>query len=169
MERFSPNIEIKNHFDDLVQQIDMDIEESLEKHKKNKAFGKLECFQVKNRNIVKDDSNFKIEFFESSDENKEKTMDLWSESTKVVYYLKQIRMRIIEKLRKEQKETVQNSSRFNSFNAKLTKEEKRSQLFAEKFYFQVKITNPDIISWVFNLFTFVTDFYMSQSNIDLLQ
>ena len=45
---FSPKIEIINHFDNLISQVDIDIEESLEKYKQDQVFGELECFQVEN-------------------------------------------------------------------------------------------------------------------------
>ena len=167
MERFSPKLEIINHFDDLIQQIDIDIDESMSKYNENQVFREISCFQVKNRTIK---MKFLIEFFESyDDDDKEETSDEWSESTKVVEYLKENRMRTIGELRKEQKESVENSSRFNFLNSELTKEEKRSEIFAEKFYFQVGIKRPDYKSWVFDLFTFVTDFYISQYEIDLLE
>ena len=179
MERFCPKIEIINHFDDLIQRVDIDIEESLKKYNENQVLGDLQCFQVKNR-LLRD---FRFIFFnfvecetttQSNKNKREQTVNQWSESTKVVDYLNQIRMTTIEELRKEQKESVENSSRFKSLiNADLTNEEKRSELFAEKFYFQVKTITPtkipDMKPWVFNLFTFVTDFYMSQSQIDLLE
>jgi hypothetical protein len=171
MNGFSPKIEIINHFDDLIQKVDIEIEECLKKYNKNQVLGELECFKVEDRNNrCENDSKFQVELFESNESSEEKKEQIWSEWTKVVDYLNQVRLRTIEELRKEQKESVENSSRFNSLiNSELTKEEKRSELFDEKFYFQVKITRPDIESWVFNLFTFVTDFYMSQSDIDFLE
>jgi hypothetical protein len=147
----------------LIQQIDIDIDESMSKYNENQIFREISCFQVENRTIK---MKFLTEFY---DDYKEETLDKWSESTKVVEYLKEIRMRIIGELRKEQKESVENSSRFNYLNSELTKEEKGSEIFAEKFYFQVRIKRPDLKSWVFDLFTFVTDFYISQSEIDLLE
>lgn len=164
MERFSPKIELINHFDNLVQQIDIDIDACLSKYYDDEVIGEVGCFQLKNR--LKYIWGFtKID--DSNDDNRQQTSDNWPESTKVADYLTQIRMRTIEELRNEQKQSVENSSRFNSES--LTKEEKRSELFAEKFYFQVRVKNPRFKSWLFDLFTFVADFYMSQSEIDLLE
>ena len=172
MERFSPKLEIINHFDDLIQQIDIEMETVLSFFNENHVFGDLDCFKTKYK-TDKVNSKIQIKFLESCEssvENKDQTLHLWSESTKVIDYLKQIRMELIEELRKEQKESVENSSRFKSLiNADLTNEEKRSELFAEKFYFQVKINEQDHKLWLFNIYTFVTDFYMSQSDINLLQ
>jgi hypothetical protein len=100
------------------------------------------------------------------------TVDEWSESTKVVDYLNRIRMRTIEELRKSQSETLkyykQNSSQFKLKNM----DEIRSELFKERFHFQV-IYKPDDSKyaepWIFNLFTFVTDFYISSTHINLLE
>ena len=176
MERFSPKIEIINHFDELIQRVDIEIEETLKKYNDNPVLEELDSIQIKNNNDeLKMGFRFMIEFFESyksSDENENKPLDLWSnlKSAKIIDYLNQIRMRTIEELRKEQEDKSINSSRFNSLiNSELTKEEKKSEIFADKFYFQVKFTRPDTKSTIFNLFTFVTDFYMSQSQIDLLE
>ena len=80
-------------------------------------------------------------FFDSIDTSKTNP-DSWPDSTKVVDYLKQVRMKTIEELKKAQEETIEyyklNSERFKS---ELTNEKDiealRSELFAEKFYFQV--------------------------------
>ena len=165
MDRFDVKIEIINHFDDLIQRVDIEIEEALQNYNENQVLGELGCFKVNDNNFV---LRFNIDSCESSDGNK--TADLWSESTKVIDYLNQVRKRTMGELRKEQKESVENSSRFNSLiNSEMTNEEKRREIFAEKFYFQVKITRSDYKSWFFNLFTFVTDFYISQSDIELLE
>ena len=47
-------------------------------------------------------------------------------------------------------------------------DELRNKLFGEKFHFQTLIKNAKK-PWIFNLFTFVTDFYMSQSDIHLAE
>ena len=90
-----------------------------------------------------------------------KTVDLWSESTKVVDYLNQIRMKTIEELRKAQEETLE--------IYRSQKVDLKSQLFPDKFYFQVLYTQTEPYEWVFKLFTFVTDFYMSSADISLLE
>ena len=172
---FSPKIEIINHFDNLIQIIDIVIEERLEKYKEDQVLGELQCFKIEIRNIVQH-FRFKIGYydcFQSLQTNNQQTEEIWPESTKVVDYLSQVRTRSIEELRKAQEETLENykrnSSAFNFNNAEFTNEEKKCQLFADKFYFKVKITRAEYENWVFNVFTFVTDFYMSQSDIDLLE
>ena len=91
-------------------------------------------------------------------------------STKVVDYLNQVRMRTIEELRKAQEDSLDyfksNSSQFNTIT---DLEEFKRRLFAEKYYFQVRYNPDQKVAWIFNLFTFVTDFYMSQSDIENLQ
>ena len=103
--------------------------------------------------------------------NKEETEDLWPKSTKIDDYLKTVQMRTIDELRKEQKKRFENSSKFNHLKVAITNEKKKhelkSQLFTDKFYFQVKITKQENKQWYFNLFTFVTDFYVSQFEINL--
>ena len=172
---FSPKIEIINYFDELIHQVDIDIEESLKKYKKNQVLGDIECFKNEKRNEKRQVKIYHIVSLFESLEKDNQTVELWSESTKVIDYLNQIRMRAIEELRKAQEETLEyykhNPSRFNylkEINDENKLEELKSQLFAEKFYFQVRITRIDN-PWIFNLFTIVTDFYMSQSYIDILK
>ena len=169
MEIFSPKVEIINHFDKLINGVDVDIDECLQNYNENQVLGeKRKSSECNKTNFFK----FSL-LLKSSNDNLEETEDLWTESTKVVDYLKQIRMRIIEEFRKEQKDLVENTSKFNHLKVAVSdenqKEELKSQLFAEKFYFQVKITNPQFKKWYFNLFIFVTDFYLSQPEIDLLE
>ena len=129
MERISPKIEIINHFDNLINRVDIDIDFCLEQY------------------------------------------PVVEESFQAIDYLKQLRMRTIEELKKEQEETLEkyklNSARFKSeLKDGKSIEELRKELFDEKFYFQVKTKQP---IWAFSLFTLVTDFYMSQSDIELLE
>ena len=173
METFCPKIELINYFDDLINRVDIDIEECLEKCKEDELLGQKNHISTKNGNSG-NDYRFEIRFIDSLLITREnETSHLWPESTKVVDYLNQIRMRTIEQLRNEQKESVENSSQFNHLKVPIVDEKKKedlkSQLFADKFYFQVKITKPKFKKWYFNLFTFVTDFYMSPFEIDLLE
>ena len=165
MKTFCPKIELINYFDNLINRVDIDIEKCLKKYKEDELLEKkveFSCYPT-----------FEICFFDLLQEKEEETVNLWSEKTKVVDYLNQVRMRTIEELRKEQKDRVENSSQFKYLRVPITgkkkKEELKNQLFADKFCFQVKITKKKYENCYFNLFTFVTDFYMSQYDIDLLQ
>jgi hypothetical protein len=170
----SPKIELINHFDELINQVDIDIEKALEKHYAFGVLGELDCYQVKNRNIGKD-FKYKLDFTDSykSLEHR-KCENLWCESTKVVDYLNQIRLKTIEELRKAQEESLKNSSDFSHLRVEMRQdedkiEELRSQLFAKRFYFQINLTLSKSKSWIFKLYTFATDFYMSSSSIKLLE
>ena len=180
---FSPKIEIINYFDELINQVDIDIDESIKKYNKYQTMAdlnlnnlKAKCIKLKNRfnNYVKI-----IESTENDNDDENQTMDtveLWSESTKVVDYLNQVRMRTIDELRIAQKESLEyyklNSSRFSylkEIKAEDKIEEFKSQLFSEKFYFQIRLSSVDYKPLIFNLFTFVTDFYMSPKDIQVLE
>ena len=169
--RFSPKIEIINHFDELINRVDIEFDECLEKFDEKQVLGNLECLEKER--IVKEETYFN-KIIRQYKSDKQETEDLWSESTKVVDYLKQIRMRTIQELRKGQEEILEyyklNSSLFKSEEIQEENkiEDLRSKLFAEKFYFQIRNTTENK-PWVFNLFTFVTDFYMSQSDIKFLE
>ena len=168
---FSPKIEIINHFDELINRVDIEFDECLEKFDENQVLGDLEYLEKER--IDKEETYFN-KIIRQYKSDKQETENLCSESTKVVDYLNQTRMRTIEELRKGQEEILEyyklNTTLFKS--EEITDENKieelKSKLFAEKFYFQIRITREKK-PWIFNLFTFVTDFYMSQSDIDILE
>ena len=172
MRKFSPKIEIINHFDKLINRVDIDIDNCLEKNNDEKALGELlKSSENNRRNFRKEPVVFNIEFL---DDLSNQPLDLWPESTKVTDYLKQVRMKTIEELKNAQEETIEyyklNSERFKSeLTNEKNIEELKSELFAEKFYFQVNFKQSKNILCPFNVFTFVTDFYMSQSYIDSLE
>ena len=173
MSRFSPKIEIINYFDNLINRIDIDIDDCLEKFNDEDLDRLLINSENNRRNFWDNYADFNV-FFHTSNTSKHQSLDLWKGSTKIVDYLKQIRMKTIEELGKAQEDTLEyyklKSFRFKSqLSDEKNKDEYRSELFAERFYFQVQFRTPKKICWAFNLFTFVTDFYMSPSNIDLLE
>jgi DNA repair ATPase RecN len=98
-------------------------------------------------------------FFNEKFNPSKQYLDPWTESTKVTDYLKQVRMKTIEELKKAQDDTLQyyslNSARFKSELTNI--EELRSELFADKFYFQVQLKQSKKRIWAFNVFTFVTE------------
>ena len=185
MANFSPKLEIINHFDNLINRIDIDIEESLEKYNKDEVLGKIRIFKLMNRYIMWQKFNFyRLRFHQSFLESLAAEYQLeksnWSESTNVHDYLNQVRMRTIKELRKAQEDTLEyykeNLDQFKVNNQLLSTseiDEMKSRLFGDKFYFQVLIKpfhdGAYRESWVYNLFTLVTDFYMSPSDITLLQ
>ena len=166
----SPKIEIINHFDNLINGIDIDIDSSLEKYNDKQLLSEqLKSTENKRRNFYDD---FKVKLFQTVDSSKQELDNSWSESTKVVDYLNQVRMKTIDELRKAQEDTLEyyklNSDRFKSELTNGDKiDELRSKLFADKFYFQITFKQSGL--WSFNTFTFVTDFYLSQIYIDSLE
>ena len=166
---FSPKIEIINHFDNLINRIDIDIDSSLENYNDKQLLGEI-VKSSENKRRDSRSSDFNVTFFDSSNQN----LNSWPETTKVVDYLKQIRIKTVEELKKAQEEIIEyyklNSDRFKSELTNETNiEEIKSVLFAEKFYFQVNFKQPEYRLSPFNVFTFATDFYLSQSYIDSLE
>ena len=53
MDRFSPKIEIINHFDNLINRVDIDIDECLEKYNQEQTIGELKCFKTTSVKINK--------------------------------------------------------------------------------------------------------------------
>ena len=177
MKRFSPKIEIINHFDDLINRIDIDIDSSLEKYNDQQILSEIIKSSEKNRlDFRYRYFDFDVKFSETIDSSKQ-NLNSWPESMKVFDYLKQIRMKTIEELKKAQEETIEyyklNSERFKSFTSEQNDEKKidelRSELFADKFYFQVNLKQSEKRFWAFNVFTFVTDFYLSPFYIESLE
>ena len=168
----SPKKEIIDHFDSLINRVDIDIDESLEKYNQEQFKSELKCFDIGKR-YVRGQMAIYLNLDRISEEDiRYETVDEWPESTKVVDYLNRIRMRTIEELRKAQNETLE-YYKLNSSQFKLNSmDEIRNELFKDKFHFQVLYKPEDLEfaePWIFNLYTFVTDFYMSPSDIDLLK
>jgi hypothetical protein len=172
LDKLSPKKEIINHFDNLISRIDIDIEQSIEKFKeKNQPLGDLKFARYKAKNLIKNCFWFIFEYFDS-DSSKINNEEI-IKSTKVSDYLNLVRKRTINQLRKVQEESLEQlKTNSNQLNDSKDSEELKSRLFAEKYYFQVlykprekKYRNI----WVFNLYTFVVDFYLSQSDINFLQ
>ena len=177
MPKFSPKIEIINHFDNLINKVDIDIELSLEKYNQedillNQLLLTSQASRSKKVSGI-GQLTFIVTFFDTNYNNNSSSIadDSFIESTKVVDYLKQVRMRSIEELRKEQENHLEyyklNSSRFKAL---LTDDKNidqlKSELFAEKFIFQVRLKKS---LFAFDLFTFVTNFYISQVDIESLE
>ena len=173
MLKLSPKIEIINHFDGLINRVDIDIDECLKNYTEEQDLSQLKKNRT-GRNYFwnKENINLKIKnSFDPSKHSGNQVVNLLSESTKVVDYLKKVRMRTIEELKKSQEDKMEyykiNSSQFKSDETNI--ELLKSQLFADKFYFQVYFTQLNQEFLPFNLFTFVIDFYMSPSDINILE
>ena len=175
----SQKIEIINHFDKLIHQVDIDIEESLKKYKEERLIGDLKCYKsYRKKEEFKDffeisESSLNkpyeaepkwlklaIRYCEKSNDDDKiyKTVDLWSESTKVADYLNQVRMRTIEELREAQKEALE------SYKKSQSDDYSKNQ---NKFYFQVRYKKSK--EWIFNVFTFDTDFHLLPEEINLFE
>ena len=174
MGRLNPKIEIINYFDNLINKVDIDIDSCLEKLNDQQLLNEILTSSENNRKNFKNINDyFNVKFFDTIDSSNQ-NLESWEESTKVVDYLKQIRMKTIEELKKAQEDALE-YYKLNSepFQSELTSEkgidELRSQLFADKFFFNVHLKQTGKRLWPFNVFTFSTDFYMSQSYIDSLE
>ena len=93
MTSFSPKIEIIGHFDKLINKVDIDIDESIEKYNDKQVLGEMlrsftfldvmHFWNKSNSNI------FKLIFHDTE----YSTVNLWSVSTKVIDYLNEVRKR----------------------------------------------------------------------------
>ena len=84
--------------------------------------------------------------------------------------MNQVRQSTIDELRKAQEDSLEylksKSCDLNHIKESKDVEEMKSRLFADKFYFQVLFKHQNCS--VFNLFTIVTDFYLTPSEIRFL-
>lgn len=143
MAKLSPKIEIINYFDKLINRVDIDIEYSIKKSKTNQVLGDFKYFSVRDRQFWQH-GKYLLKYVDSSNESSEKeaAIEEWSESTKIIDYLNQVRQRTIDELRKAQEDSLEyyksNSRDLNQLISNpYDLEEMKSRLFADKFYFQV--------------------------------
>ena len=158
MEIFSSKIEIINHFDNLINRIDIDIDTCLEKYNDEQILGELIKNSESDRKTFEEKEEIFYMYFNETlyTSIKQQTrINVWPESMKVIDYLNQVRMKTIEDLIKAEEETLQHY--------------KHNSKTSELFYFQVNFSQSDKRYWPFNLFTFVTDFYVSHSDIVSLE
>ena len=172
---FCPKIEIINHFDNLINKIDIDTDICIENYNEEQTLSELlKSSETIRRDFRNTHEQLNIKFRDEFNTSRHESLDLWPESTKVIDYLNQVRMKTIEQLRKAQEDTLEyyslNSSRIKSqlYNVRDIYNFRRI-LFDEKFYFQVHLKQSKKRFWAFNVFTFATDFYMSSYEIDSLQ
>ena len=159
MPSFSPKVVIINHFDDLINQVDIHFEESL-KMNKGLGYGEYLINTDIHNDILKRLANFEIF---TSQENK-----MWSIcgiTCNLDDILKRTRISAVEELRKAQEDSLKCVSG-QPIEAKDI-EEIKSRLFADKFCFQVLFKQSN--AWFFNLFTLIVDFYLPPSAIDFLE
>ena len=161
----------------MINKVDIDIDSCLENYNGEQLLEELLITTKSDRkNLKYKYDKLKVAFYDTfnNSKNQYQSIDSLPKTTKVVDYLKQIRMTTIEKLRKAQEETLEyyklNSSRFKSEqNDEKNIDELRSELFAEKYYFQINFKQSNRPLWPFNIFTFISEFYMSPSDIDTLE
>ena len=182
MDRSNAKIELINYFDNMINRVDIEIENCLLKYNEEQILGDLEY--IRNERNFKFSLCFHLCFFPSSSKkDNNQSVEVLPTSTKVVDYLNQVRKRTIDELREAQKDSITHYNSISTlFKQQLTEAKKlddiRSQLFGEKFYFQVlnKPNKEEKVEktekekkWIFNLYTVVTDFYMSSADINLLE
>ena len=176
MVKLSPKAEIINHFDNLINRVDIDIDQSIEKYKEDQFIGELKCFPLHHRNSV-EYNGFDINYFDKNESSQTNKVIEWSESTKVIDYLNQVRQKTIDELRKAQEDSLEylksKSCDLNQLRDSTDVEEMKSRLFSDKFYFQVFykpcVVGKDQYSWVFSLYTIFVDFYLSPFEIDFFK
>ena len=196
MDKFkSPKLLITDHYDEEIRQVDIYIEQLLEKYKENDLLSKEE---IKRSNIdddeSDDDSDYEYSYSDSSDDTINKIdgfidpyrskynydqnnllrLDITPGSIRVRDYLEIVRSKTIEELKKAEQYNLDNFE----LNKELYKydretltdqkvEEMRQNLFKDKYAFVVKIDESDKSLLKFH--TILTDFYLNEKDLHFLK
>ena len=139
----------------MINRMDIEIEECLLKYNEEQTLGDLEFI----RNEEKIPFYFLYFFTSSLKPNNNQCVQSWSQSTKVIDYLNQIRKRTIDELREAQKDSIDyfNSSVSSHYKIRYQQtdemklDEIKSQIFGEKFYSQVLYKPKEDEERIFNL------------------
>ena len=161
MARVSSKMEITNHFERLIDRVDIHFEEQLEKYNGDRFLDEKARTDIEESDESYE-KGYTLEFFDSYDlylfKKYQEEDKLWSESTRVVDYLKQVRMRTVEELKKEMEDC------FEYYESNTDKN--LEELFENKHCFQLAYKPIDSnFSWFFDLYTVITDFYLTESNM----
>ena len=156
-EFYNPKLLIVDYYDSIISQIDIYIEELLEKYNEDDVLKK----NRKEKDSFKLDTSinpYKIEY------QNELKINITPGSTKVHDYLNQVRSKAIEEIKKAKDENLEryeiNKEKYKYDRNNLTVEtfqEMKNELFKEKFCFLLKVNNNSNKS---KLYTIVTDFYL---------
>ena len=90
MERFSPKIEIINHFDNLINRIDIDIDSSIEKYNEQQLYSEIIIRYEKNR------ENFKERYYELDIELFDDTIDSSNQNLNSWLMRRKIHLRLVQ-------------------------------------------------------------------------
>jgi hypothetical protein len=97
MARLSPKIEIINHFDNLINRVDIDIDHCLQNYKDKLLVDLVIISEDLRKNFRNNGEKFILKFFNTlNSSNRRFPIDVW---IKVTDYLKDVRMKAIEELR----------------------------------------------------------------------
>lgn len=161
---YKPSILILEYFESLISQIDIYTEMRI-----------IKCKNQPLRNQIEKtfDSTYRSQAYTI---DRSKFSLTTSEATRVEDYLNEVRQKAVDEIKRLKNETFDfynaNKMRFSATTTNL-----RSQLFAKKYCFLVNIErirsgNRNFInrnSSLFTLHTVITDFYLSESDVEYLQ
>jgi hypothetical protein len=174
MENFkNPKMLIVDYYDSLIRNVDIYIEELLEKYNETDLLPTI----LKNRNLVpcpdtydnidgfKDPYSSKYEYGEMVS-----VVNVTPEVTRTRDYLELVRAKTIEEIKKAQEENLQsyelNKELYKYDRETLTDEkieEMRRNLFKDKFCFRMNFDDHNLLRQR----TIISDFYLDEKDIDL--
>lgn len=183
----SPKLLITDHYDKMIQKLDISIEESLENYNENDLMpsrssdykGNHDSESESDSDSESEEEKSKIAGFKDPhrlkfnyDENKLFHLDVTPETTRVRDYLQLVRSKAIEELKKAEQKNLDNYE-LNKVLYKYDQEtltderieEMKRNLFKDKFAFVLNIKEPN--KSVFKTHTILTDFYLDLNEEDL--
>lgn len=162
-------LKILEYFDSLISQIDIYTEKRIIKCKNQTLPNKTSIDNCQKQTEKTFDNTYRSQAYTIDRSDFSHT----SKSTQVVDYLNEVRQKAVDEINRLKNETFDfnnaNKEKFSATNFK-------SQLFAKKYCFLVNIerirSGNNFVnrnSSLFKLYTLITDFYLSESDIEYLQ
>ena len=177
MENFkTPKLLITDHYDKLIQQVDIYIEELLEKYNENDLLPE-DNEEISLLEHTSNDFYDKDEYkdpYESKYEYEMSKLDVTPGATRIRDYLELIRSKSIEELKKAEKETLDSYEinkllyKYDRVNLTVDRvEEMKRNIFKDKFCFMLQFNKPDIR--LLKNYLIIIDFYIDNEDFNFIR
>lgn len=177
MENFkTPRLLITDHYDKLIQQVDIYIEELLEKYNEHDLLpvdnGEISFLEpTSNDFYVRDEYK---DPYESKYEYNTSKLDVTPGTTRIRDYLELIRSKSIEELKKAEKKALDNYEmnkllyKYDRDNLTVDRvEEMKRNIFKDKFCFMLQFNKPDIC--LLKNYLIIVDFYINNEDLNFIR
>lgn len=183
MENFkTPKLLITDHYDSVIRQVDILIEELLEKYNENELMSEENNWSSARENLLSnsDDNCYNIEGYIDPYQTSEykydmsKMIQLIPKTNRMRDYLDLVRWKFIDELKKAEKENLssyESNKLLYNYNRKDLTDEKVDKmcrnLFKDKFCFLLQVKGAN--NCLSDNFLIITDFYLDKSDLTFLR